>query len=127
MTIEEYDNGLSNLVIGAAIEVHKALGPGLLESTYECCLAHELGLREIGHRLQVPLPVEYKGTRLECGYRADLIVQDRIIVELKTVEAVLPVHEAQLLTYMRLSGLRIGLLLNFHVALLRDGITRKVL
>lgn len=126
-TIEQYDNGLSNVVIGAAIEVHKALGPGLLESAYEACLAHELSLRNTCVQRQVPLPVVYKGTCVDCGCRADMIVEGRLILELKTVESLLPVHEAQLLTYMRLSGIRLGLLLNFHVAALRDGIVRRVL
>lgn len=127
MTIEEYDRGLSNAIIGAAMEVHRALGPGLLESAYEACFAHEMSLRGIPYCSQVALPVEYKGTRLDCGYRMDVVVDERIVVELKTVEAILPIHEAQLLTYLRLSGLRIGLLLNFHSSTLAKGICRRVL
>jgi GxxExxY protein len=102
-------------IIGAAIEVHRHLGPGLLESAYEECLCHELYLRGIGCRRQVDLPVEYKGLKLDCGYRLDLIVNEEVIVELKCVEKVLPVHEAQLLTYMQLTGRRVGLLINFNV------------
>jgi GxxExxY protein len=118
---------LTELVIGAAIEVHKALGPGLLESAYEECLCHELSLRGISFERQLPLPVEYKGVKLDCGYRIDLIVENKLILELKCVEHVLPVHEAQLLTYLRMTGLRVGLLLNFNVStLVRGGIVRKV-
>jgi GxxExxY protein len=114
-------------VIGAAIEVHRHLGPGLLESAYEECLCHELHLRGISFRRQVDLPVEYKGLKLDCGYRLDLIVNEEVVVELKCVEKVLPVHEAQLLTYMQLTGKRVGLLINFNVPLLTRGITRRVL
>jgi GxxExxY protein len=114
-------------VIGAAIEVHRHLGPGLLESAYEECLCHELHLRGINFRRQVDLPVEYKRLKLNCGYRLDLIVNDEVVVELKCVERVLPVHEAQLLTYMLLTGKRVGLLINFNVPLLTKGITRRVL
>ena len=122
----EFDE-VSNRVIGCAIEVHRALGPGLLESTYEQCLAHELRLNNIEFQLQQPLPVEYKGVRLDCGYRVDLLVENRLIVELKSVERLIGVHEAQLLTYMKLAGKRTGLLMNFNVALLKDGIKRFVL
>ncbi len=118
---------LSNRVIGCAIEVHRVLGPGLLESTYEQCLARELTLAGLGFKPQWPLPVEYKGTRLDCGYRVDVLVQDRLIVELKAVEHVLGIHEAQLSTYMKLAGIQTGLLINFNVALLRDGLRRFVL
>jgi GxxExxY protein len=114
-------------IIGAAIEVHRHLGPGLLESAYEECLCHELHLRGIDFRRQVDLPVEYKGLKLDCGYRLDLIVHEEVVVELKCVERVLPVHEAQLLTYMMLTGKRVGLLINFNVPLLTKGITRRVL
>jgi GxxExxY protein len=114
-------------IIGAAIEVHRILGPGLLESAYEECLCHELHLRGIDFRRQVDLPVEYKGLKLDCGYRLDLIVHEEVVVELKCVERVLPVHEAQLLTYMQLTGKRVGLLINFNVPLLTKGITRRVL
>ena len=122
----KFDN-LSNRVIGCAIEVHRQLGPGLLESTYEQCLAHELKLEGIGFKLQHPQPVDYKGIRLECGYRIDLLVEDELIVELKSVERIIGIHVAQLLTYMRLSGIGTGLLMNFNVRKLKDGIKRYVL
>ncbi len=119
---------LTESVIGAAIEVHRALGPGLLESAYEECLCHELHLRSIAFERQIPLPVEYKGVKLDCGYRLDLIVENVVILEIKCVEHVLPVHEAQLLTYLKMTGKRVGLILNFNVpALNRGGIVRKVL
>ena len=119
---------LTQQVIGAAIEVHRALGPGLLESAYEECLCHEFNLRGISFERERPLPVEYKGVKLDCGYRLDLIVENRVILEIKCVEHVLPVHEAQLLTYLRMTGIRVGLILNFNVAILiRGGIVRKVL
>jgi GxxExxY protein len=114
---------LTEQIIGAAIEVHRALGPGLLESTYEQCLAWELEQRGADVRRQVALPVVYKNVRITDGYRLDLLVDD-IVVEVKGVDRIHPIHEAQLLTYMRLSGMRTGLLLNFHTALLRDGIRR---
>ncbi|MCC6581619.1 MAG: GxxExxY protein [Phycisphaeraceae bacterium] len=117
----------SNRVIGCAIEVHRHLGPGLLESTYEQCLAHELKLQGISFRLQHPLPVAYKGIHLDCGYRLDLLIEDQLIVELKSVEQVKSSHEAQLLTYLKLAGIKTGLLLNFNVCRLKDGITRFVL
>jgi GxxExxY protein len=119
--------GLSHRVIGCAIEVHRVLGPGLLESTYEQCLAHELSRERIGFRLQQPLPVDYKGIRLECGYRVDAIVENEIILELKSVEQVLGIHEAQLLTYMKLAGIRQGFLINFNVKRLKDGLKSFVL
>ncbi len=122
----EFDE-LSNRVIGCAIEVHRILGPGLLESTYEQCLARELQLRGFRFNLQWALPVEYKGLRLDCGYRVDIVVGNQLIVELKAVERVIPVHQAQLLSYMKLAGIRTGLLINFNVPLLRDGIQRFVL
>lgn len=118
---------LTEQVIGAAIEVHRALGPGLLESAYEECLCHELRLRGLAFRRQVPLPVEFKGIHLDCGYRMDILVEDLVILELKCVEHVLPVHEAQLLTYLKMTGKRVGLIINFHVsALVRGGIIRKI-
>jgi GxxExxY protein len=117
----------TSLIIGAAIEVHRVLKPGLLESAYEECLCHELHLRGISFRRQVELPIAYKGINLDCGYRLDLIVQEEVVVELKCLEKVLPIHEAQLLTYMRLTGKRVGLLINFNVPLLTQGITRRVL
>jgi GxxExxY protein len=118
---------LSNKVIGCAIEVHRNLGPGLLESTYEQCLAHELNIVGIPFKLQHPLPVEYKDIKLDCGYRIDLLVDDELIVELKSVDKVLPIHQAQLLTYMKLSDIKIGLLMNFNVKYLKEGIKRMVL
>jgi GxxExxY protein len=119
---------LTERIIGAAIEVHRELGPGLLESAYEECLCHELRLRELRLARQVSLPVRYKGVNLDCGYRIDLIVQDLVVVELKCLEHILPVHEAQLLTYLKLTGKRVGLILNFNISVLvRGGIVRKVL
>jgi len=119
---------LTERVIGAAIEVHRELGPGLMESAYEECLCHELHLRGLAFERQVPLPVRYKGVNLDCGYRLDLIVEGSLILELKCVEHVLPVHEAQLLSYLKMTGKRVGLILNFNVAVLaRGGILRKVL
>jgi GxxExxY protein len=105
---------LTEQVIGAAIEVHRALGPGLLESAYEECLCHELHLRGLAFRRQVPLPVEFKGIHLDCGYRMDILVEESVILELKCVEHVLAVHEAQLLTYLKMTGKRVGLIINFH-------------
>jgi GxxExxY protein len=117
---------LTEKIIGAAIEVHRTLGPGLLESAYEECLCHELHLRGIPFRRQVSLPVAYKGVNLDCGYRIDVIAEDAISLELKCVEHVLPVHEAQLLSYMKMANKRVGLILNFPVAtLVRGGIVRK--
>lgn len=111
-------------VIGCAIEVHRALGPGLLESTYQQCLAHELHLKGVPFRLEHPMPVAYKGVRLDCGYRIDVLVDDRLILELKAVDEVTGIHKAQLLTYMKLSGIDTGLLINFNVKRLVDGIDR---
>ena len=118
---------LSNRVIGCAIEVHRKLGPGLLESTYEQCLAHELNLNGINFKIQHPLPVEYKGVRLDCGYRVDILVEDEIIIELKSVETLKGIHEAQLLTYMKLSGINQGFLINFNVQLLKQGLKSFIL
>jgi len=117
---------LSHEVIGAAIEVQRAVGPGLLESIYEDCLAHELTLRGIPFRRQVSLPLIYKGVRLESGYRLDMVVDELVVLELKAVEHILPVHEVQLLTYLRLTGKWPGLLFNFHVTVLQRGIRRVV-
>jgi GxxExxY protein len=122
----EFDE-LSGKVIGSAIEVHKNLGPGLLESTYERCLSYELTAAGLKHTIQKELPIGYKGLNLNAGYRIDLVVEDGVIVELKSVEKVLPIHEAQLLTYMKLAGIGIGLLINFNVKKLKDGIKRFVL
>ncbi len=118
---------LSNKVLGCAIEVHRELGPGLLESTYEQCLAYELTEAKIPFKLQVELPVEYKRIKLACGYRIDLLADDRLIVELKSVDQLLKIHEAQILTYMKLAAVRVGLLINFNVDVLRKGVRRFVL
>ena len=120
-------NELTEKVISAAIEVHRALGPGLIESVYEECLCKELSLREIPFIRQSALPVVFKGNRMDCGYRIDLLVADMLVLEIKAVETILPVHEAQLLTYMKLGGWKVGLLINFNVALLKQGICRRVL
>jgi GxxExxY protein len=119
-------NQLSSKVIGAAIEVHKMLGPGLLESTYEECLCHEFDLQKLRYERQLKLPVHYKGRYLDCGYRIDVMVENTIILELKAVDTILPIHKAQLLTYLKLSDLQLGLLLNFNIPLMRDGIHRIV-
>jgi GxxExxY protein len=118
---------ITGQIIGAAVEVHRALGPGLLESAYEACLCHELNLRGLTFTRQVALPVAYKGVLLDCGYRIDLVVADAVVVELKCVEAIVPVHEAQLMTYLRLSGKKVGLLINFYTHVLKDGIVRRAL
>ena len=118
---------LTKTIIGSAIEVHRTIGPGLLESAYEQCLCKELSLRHIPFERQRPLQIEYKGLKLECGYRLDLLVAKTVVVEVKTVEALLPIHEAQLLTYLKLGGWKIGLLMNFNVPLLKQGIRRLVL
>jgi GxxExxY protein len=119
-------NELSGAVVDAAIRVHSALGPGLLESAYTTCLAYELRERRLLVRTQVALPVVYKTIRMDTAYRIDLLVEESIVVELKTVSKLLPIHEAQLLTYLKLSSYRLGLLLNFHVPLMREGIKRMV-
>jgi len=124
---EENRDPRTSPIIGAAIEVHRLLGPGLLESAYEECLCHELRLRELNFQRQVDLPVEYKGLKLNCGYKIDILVQDEVILELKAVEKLLPIHQAQLLTYLKLAHKRVGLLINFNVALLTQGIIRRVL
>lgn len=118
---------LTGHIIGAAVEVHHELGPGLLESAYQACMCRELSLRHIDFRTEVALPVDYKGIHLDCGYRMDLVVAKRIAVELKSVDKTLPIHQAQLLTYLRLSGVRVGLLINFNVRVLRQGIIRRIL
>jgi GxxExxY protein len=118
---------LSGEVIAAAVEVHRELGPGLLESAYQACLCHELSTRGIDFRTEVALPVDYKGIRLDCGYKMDLVVSGKIAIELKSVEKILPIHQAQLLTYLRLSRMRVGFLINFNVRMLRDGIARRIL
>ena len=121
------DSELTEVIIGAAIDVHKVLGPGLLESAYEECFCHELGLRGVVTVRQKPLPLVYKGLKLDCGYRLDVVVENRVVVELKTVDTILPIHEAQLLTYLKLSGIRTGLMFNFNVPVLKDGLRRMVL
>ena len=118
---------LSNKVLGCAIEVHRELGPGLLESTYEQCLAYELNRAKIPFQLQVALPVDYKQIRLDCGYRIDLFVDNSLIVEVKSIDQLLKIHEAQILTYIKLTKVRVGLLINFNVQLLKKGVRRFVL
>lgn len=119
-------NEVTERIIGAAIEVHRHLGPGLLESAYEECLCQELTLRELPYERQKAVPVEYKGYRIDAGYRLDILVAGEIVVEVKAVDGILPVHEAQILSYLRLGGWSIGLLLNFHVPLLKQGVRRFV-
>lgn len=119
-------NTITGDIIAAAIEIHRHLGPGLLESTYEACLCRELSLREIPFQKQLALPVSYKGINLDAGYRIDVLVEDTVIVELKSVEALAPIHSAQLLTYLRLTQREIGLLINFNVVVLKEGIKRLI-
>lgn len=118
---------LSHKVLGCAIEVHRVLGPGLLESTYQQCLARELKLNKIGFKIEYPLPVDYKGIRLDCGYRIDFLIEDELILELKAIDNLKGIHEAQLLTYLKLSGIKQGFLLNFNVKMLKDGMKSFVL
>lgn len=120
-------NNITEQIIGAAIEDHKALGPGLLESAYKECLCRELSLRGVQFERQRPPPVEYKGVKLDCGYRLDLLLADAVVVEIKAVEAIEPIHEAQLLTYLKLGGWKLGLLINFNVPVLKEGIRRRIL
>lgn len=120
-------DALSNKVIGCAIEVHRTLGPGLLEATYEQCLAHELKLKNIDFKLQYPAPVVYKDIKLDCEYRVDVLIENKLIVELKSVEEIKGIHEAQLLTYIKFSNIKKGLLINFNVKILKNGIKRFVL
>ena len=122
-----YEDALTEQIIGALIEVHRTLGPGLLESAYQACSAREFSLRQMLFEQEKTLPLEYKGVRVDCGYRLDFMVAGKVIVELKTVEAFQPVHEAQLLTYLRLTGCKVGLLVNFNVPVLKHGIKRMVL
>lgn len=126
MDKKEKANSLSKEIIGAAIEVHSALGPGLLESAYSISLCHVLALRKVNFRKEVPLPIEYKGIKLDAGYRIDLIVDNLVIVEIKSVEKIAKIHEAQLLTYLRLTNVWLGLLINFNVLFLKQGIRRLV-
>lgn len=120
------DSELTHQIIGAAITVHRELGPGLLEAVYEECLCFELSRTGIPFERQKPIPVVYRGNKLDCGYRADVIVLSRVILEIKAIAALAPVHDAVMLTYLRLSGCHIGLIINFHSAVLRDGIHRYV-
>jgi GxxExxY protein len=120
-------NRITGGVIGAAIEVHRQLGPGLLESSYRECLCRELLLRSVPFEREKPLPLEYKGIHLGCGYRLNLLVAESVVVEVKAIEALAPIHEAQLLTYLRIGGWRLGLLINFNVAVLKSGIRRRIL
>lgn len=118
---------LTDQILAAAIEVHRTLGPGLLESVYEACLAHELHLRGLRCATQVPIPVEYKGIKLPIGFRLDMLVEDKVVVENKTVEALTNIDEAKLLTYLRMTGMRVGLLINYNVTLLKNGVVRRAL
>ncbi len=122
-----YERKLTEQIIGAAIEVHRFLGPGLLESAYQACLAQEFAIRGLPFKREMPLLIEYKGATLDCSYRLDYIVGDKVVVELKAVEAILPVHQAQLVTYLKLTGCKVGLLINFNVPVLKNGIKRMVL
>lgn len=119
-------NRITESIIGAAIEVHRALGPGLLESAYEACLTFELAQRGLKVEQQKPLPVVYREAKLDCGYRLDLLVEEAVIVEVKAVDRLMPIHQAQLLSYLKLSGFKVGLLFNFNVKVLKDGIRRLV-
>ncbi len=121
---EKEEGNITGKIIGAAIEIHKALGPGLLESAYEACLIYELRLRKLKVETQKPMPIFYKDVMLDCGYRVDLIVENQVIVEIKSVSALALIHEAQLLSYLKLSDCKIGLLINFNVKMLKDGICR---
>jgi GxxExxY protein len=126
MTDREQLNKITEVVIGAAIQVHRTLGPGLLESAYESCLAYEIRKRGLAVEQQKPVPLVYEEVKLECGYRMDLLVERSVVIEVKSVEALAPIHEAQVLSYLKLSGSRLALLINFNVTLLRDGIRRFV-
>jgi GxxExxY protein len=119
-------DAITDKIIGAAISVHRVLGPGLLESAYEECLCFELSQMGLKFQRQVPLPVQYKDVTLDCGYRIDIVVENSVIIEIKAVERLIPVHEAQLLSYLKLSKLRVGLLMNFHVPVLKSGLKRIV-
>ncbi len=122
----EQINALTELIIGSAIEVHKHLGPGLLESAYRDCLSYELSTRNIAFEREVVLPVQYKEIHINCGYRMDFVIDKCVVLELKAVESILPIHKAQLLTYLKLSRIKTGLLINFNVPLLKNGIVRMV-
>ncbi len=118
---------LSNRVIGCALEVHRHLGPGLMESAYQQCLAHEFSLNHIAFKMEVPLPVHYKDVHLDCGYRLDFLIEDQIILELKSVDRLMPIYEAQILTYLKLAGIKQGFLINFNVIRLKEGLKSLVL
>jgi GxxExxY protein len=120
------DRDLTHQIIGAAIDVHREMGPGLLENVYEECLRHELSTRSVPFERQKPIPVVYRGVKLDCGYRADVVVCNRVIIEIKAIAAIAPIHDAVMLTYLRLSGCKIGLLINFHSPVLKDGVRRYV-
>ena len=122
-----YEEELTKKIITCAIEVHKHLGPGLLESAYEECLCRELELNKINFEKQKPLPLKYKGVELDCGYRMDLVIDDKVVLELKCVDKIMPVHEAQMLTYLRLAKIKVGLIINFYTNTLKEGIKRLVL
>lgn len=126
MNLDEI-NKLSNKVIGLAIEVHRNLGPGLLESVYQQCLSYELSENNVEFKSEYPIPVKYKKINIDCSFRADLIISDNIILELKATDKILPIHEAQLMTYMKITGIKVGLIINFNVKLLKNGIMRKIL
>jgi GxxExxY protein len=126
MSDNEIYNQITQAIIGAAIEVHRGLGPGLLESAYEACLVYELGILGLKVETQKPLPLVYKSIKLDCGYRIDLLIEDKVIVELKAVDQILPIHHAQVLSYLKLTGCKVGLLINFNEKLLKHGIHRIV-
>jgi GxxExxY protein len=126
MTERDRLNAITDSIIGSAIQVHRALGPGLLESAYEACLAFELGKRQIRVEQQKPIPLIYEQVKLDCGYRMDLLVEGSVVIEIKSVEALAPIHEAQIITYLKLSGCKLALLINFNVPVVKDGIHRFV-
>ena len=126
MNQEDRLSKITETIIGCAINVHRELGPGLLESAYEACLLYDLSQTKMKIESQKPLPIIYKKVKLDCGYRLDLLIEDDVIVEIKSIEKLLPIHKAQLLSYLKISGLRVGLLINFNVKLLKDGIIRVV-
>jgi len=126
MNENEKLNKITETIIGAVINVHRALGPGLLESAYEACMVYELAQAGLKVEQQKPLPIVYRGVKLECGYRMDLIIDNEVIVEIKSIEKLLPIHQAQLLSYLKLSNCRVGLLINFNIKVLKNGIQRVV-
>jgi GxxExxY protein len=120
-------NKITEMIIGSSIEVHRALGPGLLESTYEACLCYELEQRGVSFERQYSLPIKYKGINIDCGYRLDLLIEQKVVVELKAIERLLPLHDAQLLSYLKSGNWKVGLLINFNVPVLKQGIRRKII